>query len=99
MPNYLAEFYSTGPGSELEDAVARVERAAREIAAEGRALRLVRSSYAADDEICFHVFEAESSEVIDEVGRRAGLLFDHVAETTPVGSGESASSFRREEES
>ena len=96
MPNYLAECYSTGPGAELEDAVARVERAVRELAAEGRALRLVRSSYAADDEICFHVFEAESSEVIGEVGRRAGLLFDHVAETTPVGSGESRSSFRKE---
>jgi hypothetical protein len=39
----------------------------------------VRSIHVPEDETCFHLFEAESAEVVYEAGRRTGLTFDRVA--------------------
>ena len=84
MPNYLVESYAPRSGAGLDESIARVRLAAKEIAAEGVGLRHVRSTFVPEDEICFHVFEAESVAVIDEVGRRAGLPFERVAEAMPI---------------
>jgi hypothetical protein len=97
MPSYLAESYAAGSAAELQAAIARLERAAEEIAATGRRLRYVRSTFVSEDELCFHVFEADAPDDVDEVGRRAGLLFDHVVEATPVSSGGSTSTSQEEE--
>jgi hypothetical protein len=96
VPTYLVESYSPRSGS-LEAAIARVRRAVLEIAAEGRRARHVRSTFVPEDEICFHVFEAESPAVVDEVGRRAGLPFEHVVEAMPVRPDGGASPLREEE--
>ena len=84
MPNYLVESYAPRSGAALDESIARVRLAAKEIAAESAGLRHVRSTFVPEDEICFHVFEAESAAVIDEVGRRAGLPFERVAEAVPI---------------
>ena len=84
MPNYLVESYAPRSGAALEKEIARVRIVAKEIAAEGVGLRHVRSTFVPEDEICFHVFEAESAALVDEVGRRAGLPFEHVVEAMPV---------------
>ncbi len=59
MPSYLAESYAAESGAELQAAIARLERAVEEIAASGRRLRYVRSTFVSEDEICVHVFEAD----------------------------------------
>jgi hypothetical protein len=47
----------------------------------------LRSIHVPEDETCFHLFEAESAEVVYEAGRRAGLTFDRVAAAVePVSS-------------
>ena len=97
MPNYLVESYASRSGTSLDQAIARVRLAAEEIAAEGAELRHVRSTFVPEDEICFHVFVAESAAVVDEVGRRAGLPFEHVVEAMPVMPGGAASPTREEE--
>ena len=84
VPNYLAESYERRSGACLDKAIARVRLAVKEMAAEGIGLRYVRSTFVPEDEICFHVFEAESAAVIDEVSRRAGLPFEHVVEAMPI---------------
>jgi hypothetical protein len=94
---YLVESYTPRSGAVLEDAIARVRRAAKEIAAEGVALRHVRSTFVPEDEMCLYVFEAESSAAVDEVGRRAGLPFERVVEAMSVTPGGGASLSREEE--
>ena len=97
MPSYFAESYAAGSEAELRAAIARLERAAEEIAATGRRLQHVRSTFVSEDEICLHVFEADAPDDIDEAGRRAGLLFDHVVEATPISSGGGKSTSQEEE--
>jgi hypothetical protein len=97
VPNYLVESYAPRSGDALEEAIARVRIVAKEIAAEGVALRHVRSTFVPEDEICFHVFDAESSALVDEVGRRAGLPFEHVVEAMSVTPDEGTSPSREEE--
>ena len=97
MPNYLVESYAPRSGAPLDEAIARVRLAAKQIAAAGAELHHVRSTFVPEDEICFHVFEAESAAVVDEVGRRAGLPFERVVEAMPVTPGGRASPSREEE--
>ena len=51
-------------------------------AMQGRALRYVRTLVVAEDETCFHVFEAPSREALAEAARRAGLGEPRITETT-----------------
>jgi len=55
-------------------ATARNARAAaKALAQEGVPIRYVRTTYLPDDETCFYLFEAASTDIVEEAGRRAGL--------------------------
>jgi hypothetical protein len=71
MPSYLVELYlpSVGSLSAAAEDARRVELAALE----GEELRYVRTYFVAEDETCFHVFEACSRDAVAEASRRAGL--------------------------
>ena len=74
VQNYLVEVYL--PRSRAHEARAtggRARAAAEALAHEGVAIRYVRTTYLPDDETCFHVFEAASTDIVEEAGRRAGL--------------------------
>jgi hypothetical protein len=74
MPSYLVEVYL--PRSRAIDANAtarRVGAAVAELSSEGERIRHVRTTFLPDDETCFHLVEAASSDVVGEVCRRAGL--------------------------
>ena len=74
MVSYLVEVYL--PRSSAGDAHAtglRARTAAAQLAAEGTAVRYVRTTFVPDDETCFHVFEAASRDSVEEVCSRAGL--------------------------
>lgn len=81
MPTYLLEIYlpRSTPITEAADA-------ARVIAANRTELRYVRTWVVAEDETCFHVFEAPSREVVTEAAREAGLADARVTEarSTPT---------------
>lgn len=49
-------------------------------AAEGTAVRYVRSIFVPEDEICFHVFEAPSAEALREVGEKAAVTWQRIVE-------------------
>jgi hypothetical protein len=42
--------------------------------------RYLRSTYVPEDEICFHLFEAESVESVREASLLASLIFDRIVE-------------------
>jgi hypothetical protein len=79
MGEFLAELYlSHADAGGARKAVARVRSAAEELAQEGRAARLVRTTFVPGDETCFVAFEADAPDTVVEVGRRAGLEFERV---------------------
>ena len=74
MPSYLVETYM--PRARALDAGAAGQlacAAARELSRQGAVVRYVRTTLVPGDETCFHVFVADSQEVVAEACRLAGL--------------------------
>lgn len=44
--------------------------------------RYLRSTYVPEDELCFHLFEAESVDAVREASLRVSLAFDRIVEVT-----------------
>ena len=80
MPRYLVETYV--PKLRAHEARAegrRANAAARELSHEGASVRYIRTTFLPDDETCFHLFEAQSEEAVDEACRRAGIAAGRIA--------------------
>lgn len=78
---FLAELYvsQSDPGA-VRRGAERTRLAAEALTREGTPVRYLRSIFVPEDETCFHLCEAGSAEAIREVGRRASLPFERVAE-------------------
>jgi Protein of unknown function (DUF4242) len=87
MADFLVEVYTPRlDEAALAKLVARLKAAAEAMSAE-IPVTYLRSIHVPEDETCFHLFEAESADVVYEAGRRAGLTFDRVAAAVePVNS-------------
>jgi hypothetical protein len=72
MPTYLLELYVPRSGA-FEQAAVQARQVAAAAAREGLPVQYLRSLYLADDETCFHVFEAPSREAVAEAARQVGL--------------------------
>jgi hypothetical protein len=87
VPSYLIESYQPRCRSgELTDVIARARLVSSAMAAEGTPVRHVRSAFLPDDEVCLHLFEADSAELAGEAGRRAGIAVDRVVHALPIDS-------------
>jgi hypothetical protein len=87
MPEFLVELYV--PRTEdaaLKRGAAKARRAAQRLTREGTPVRYLRSIFVPDDEICFHLYEAETAEVVREAVRRAQLSFERVTAVTLKGA-------------
>lgn len=74
MQDYILEAYL--PRSRAHEARATARRAraaAKALAREGVPIRFIRTTYLPDDETCFYFFEAVSTDIVAEAGRRAEL--------------------------
>ncbi len=80
MPRYLLELYMPR-GQALEEAAARARMVGDRKARSEAAVRYVRTMYVAEDETCFHVFEASSREALLEAASRSGLTDARITET------------------
>jgi Protein of unknown function (DUF4242) len=79
MADFLVEVYTPRlDEAALANLVARLKVVVEAMSAQ-IPVTYVRSIHVPEDETCFHLFEAESAEVVNEAGRRAGLTFDRVA--------------------
>jgi hypothetical protein len=85
MPRYLAELYlpRTGSGS-LREAAVRPRSAADAMTQEGTPIRYLRAIFLGDDEVCFHLYEAASPELVHEASRRAAIPVERVTEALDV---------------
>jgi hypothetical protein len=71
---YFVEAYV--PNTRVQEARAagqRASAAAGQLSQDDIAISYVRTTFLPDDETCFHVFEAASEEIVQEVCRRAGI--------------------------
>ena len=75
MADFLVEVYTPKlDGAALAKLVVRLETAAEAMSADGFRVRYLRSIHVPEDETCFHLFAAESAEIVREAGRRAALF-------------------------
>lgn len=72
MPTFLLELYLSRAGSP-DQAVAAARRLEEASVTGCSEIRYVRTLLVAEDETCFHVFEAPSRDVLLEAARRGGL--------------------------
>lgn len=81
MPSYLVESYLPHGGSEeLGATSARACRAARALSVGGRRVRYLRSALLPGDELCLHMFEADSAALVSEASELAGITAERVVE-------------------
>ena len=85
MARYLAELYLPKTGSDgLRETAAQARSAAEELSREGKPVRYVRALLLAEDEMCFHLYEAATAESVHEAARRAGIPVERVVEAVEV---------------
>jgi hypothetical protein len=93
--SYAVEIYN--PGSDgLAFDTARLESAARARAAGGVAIRYLGSVALPGDEMVFHLFDAGSRDLVDDLLRGLGLVAERVVEAVTTGSTEQRSPWTRE---
>jgi hypothetical protein len=87
MPSYLIESYLPRSRSgELPAVVGRLRHASEMLTAEGMHVRLLRSTFVPTDELCLHLFEAESAATVGEASRRAASEPARVVQAESVAS-------------
>jgi len=83
MTGFLLELYvartNCAAGGMSAD---RFKRAALEVTAEGKPVRLLRSIFVPEDETCFLLFDAASADLVAEAVHRAGLRHEHISAAT-----------------
>ncbi len=73
MNHYLAERYLPSHHRDgLASQIARVHAQA------SPRMRLLETLYVPDDEVCFHLFESESPELVEQASRSAGFEVQRV---------------------
>jgi hypothetical protein len=83
MKNFLVEAY-TPAGASISEIEERTRLATAEAAGMGQTVRYLRSIFVPEDEICFHLFEADSSEAVRAASERARLMPARIVETMPL---------------
>ena len=84
MPTYAVELYVPRSGSDgLREAAVRARAAEAAAETSGR-VRYVRSIFLPDDEVCFHVYEADSRSEVHEASTRARIAFERILEANDV---------------
>ena len=83
MPTFIAETFV--PQTRAEEVDAATERLSRLDRAPGSAsgnttVIYVRSTFVPGDEVCFHIFEAETADDVVRVASDLGVRLDRVAE-------------------
>lgn len=78
VSEFMVEVYVTTEAARAVPGSEEVAAAAEQLTREGRRVRLVRSIFVPEDETCFYIFQAQTSDAVREAATRAGLRFDRV---------------------
>ena len=81
MSEFLAEAYRSRAATPVTTTAPKdLSRAAQQLTSEGVPVHLVHAVFVPQDETCFYLFEAQSSDAVTEVARRCALPFERIVE-------------------
>ena len=81
MVQYMVERHLPGfPPDQLPGAAAAAKQKSAELSGEGQDVRYIRSTYVAEGEKCYCLFEGASREAVEEVQKRAGIPYEKIHE-------------------
>jgi hypothetical protein len=87
---YLVELYlPRRDEAALADAAARARIASEQMASEGKRVRYLRTIFVPQDEICFHLYEAQAADVVGEASLRAQIAYERIVRAVSVDRRES----------
>lgn len=98
MPSYLVESYLPRATDALEEASQHARRAAQFADGEGLGVRYIRTTLLETDETCFHVFDADSIEVLEAALAGARLEADRIVRADETSAADFAPSGRHHRE-
>ena len=79
MEQYLVELYlPRRDEAALADAAVRARAASEQLTSEGRQVRYLRTIFVPQDEICFHLYEAQAADAVGEVSLRAEIEYERI---------------------
>ncbi|HYZ79532.1 MAG TPA: hypothetical protein VE596_19390 [Gaiellaceae bacterium] len=85
MEQYLVELYlPRRDEAALADAAVRARAASEQLTSEGRQGRYLRTIFVPQDEICFHLYEAQAADVVGEASRRAQIAYERIVRAVSV---------------
>ena len=85
MEQFLVELYlPRAQAPRLREVADRAHAAAEEMTREGTTIHYLRAIFLGGDEICFHLYEAESRELVVEATRRAAIPVERVVTAISV---------------
>jgi hypothetical protein len=86
---YLAELYlPRGDEAALADAAMRAGAACKALASEGRNVGYLQTIFVPQDEICFHLYEAQAADDVGEASRRAEIAYERIVRAISLGRDE-----------
>lgn len=85
MAQYLVELYVPRRAqATLADAADRARLASEQLTNEGKHVRYLRTIFIPQDEICFHVYEAQAADLVGEASLRAHIAYERIVPAVSV---------------
>ena len=62
----------------------RARAASQQLTSEGRQVRYLRTIFVPQDEICFHLYEAQTADEVGEASLRAQIAYERIVRAVSV---------------
>jgi hypothetical protein len=90
VAEYLVELYVPRRAqATIVDAADRARLASEQLTNEGKHVRYVRTIFLPQDEICFHLYEAQAADLVDEASLRAQIAYERIVPAVSFDRGNS----------
>jgi len=90
VAHYLVELYlPRRDEATLADAAMRAGAVSDQLASEGKQVRYLRTIFVPEDELCFHLYEAQAADVVGEASLRARIAYERIVRAVSVDRSES----------
>jgi hypothetical protein len=88
VDHYLVEVYlPRRDEAALADAAMRARAASEHVTSEGGHVRYLRTIFVPQDEICFHLYEAQTADAVAEASLRAEIVYERIVRAVSVDRG------------